>query len=30
MHRVRPYDVESGRRLHRFTLNGAESIVGVS
>ncbi len=26
MHRVLPYDEESGRRLHRFTLNGEEPI----
>jgi alpha-ketoglutarate-dependent taurine dioxygenase len=27
MHRVRPYDKNSGRRLHRFTLNGEESLA---
>jgi alpha-ketoglutarate-dependent taurine dioxygenase len=26
MHRVRPYDVQCGRRLHRFTLDGEEPI----
>ncbi len=30
MHRVRPFDPESGRQLHRFTLNGEEPIVGVA
>jgi alpha-ketoglutarate-dependent taurine dioxygenase len=29
MHRVLPYDTECGRRLHRFTLNGEEAVVGV-
>jgi len=29
MHRVRPYDVSCGRRLHRFTLNGEESVAAV-
>ena len=29
MHRVLPYDPESGRRLHRFTLNGEEAVVGA-
>jgi alpha-ketoglutarate-dependent taurine dioxygenase len=27
VHRVLPYDVECGRRLHRFTLNGEEPIA---
>lgn len=26
MHRVRPYDTDCGRELHRFTLNGEEPI----
>jgi alpha-ketoglutarate-dependent taurine dioxygenase len=26
MHRVRPYDVQCGRRLHRFTLDGEEPV----
>ena len=26
MHRVRPYDLQCGRRLHRFTLDGEEPI----
>jgi len=26
MHRVRPYPADSGRLLHRFTLNGEEPI----
>jgi alpha-ketoglutarate-dependent taurine dioxygenase len=30
MHRVRPYDVSCGRRLHRFTLNGEESITAAA
>jgi alpha-ketoglutarate-dependent taurine dioxygenase len=30
MHRVRPYDVDSGRRLHRFTINGQEAISGAA
>jgi len=30
MHRVLPYDVSCGRRLHRFTLNGEEPVSGVS
>jgi alpha-ketoglutarate-dependent taurine dioxygenase len=29
MHRVLPYDLSCGRRLHRFTLNGEESIVAA-
>jgi len=27
IHRVRPYDADSGRELHRFTLNGEEPIA---
>jgi alpha-ketoglutarate-dependent taurine dioxygenase len=27
IHRVRPYDKNSGRRLHRFTLNGEEPLA---
>jgi alpha-ketoglutarate-dependent taurine dioxygenase len=27
VHRVRPYDESSGRRLHRFTLNGEETLA---
>jgi alpha-ketoglutarate-dependent taurine dioxygenase len=27
MHRAAPYDVECGRRLHRVTLNGVESLA---
>jgi alpha-ketoglutarate-dependent taurine dioxygenase len=30
MHRVRPYDADSGRRLHRFTLNGVEPIAAAA
>jgi len=30
MHRVLPYHMECGRRLHRFTLNGEEAVVGVT
>jgi len=30
MHRVRPYDLSCGRRLHRFTLNGEEPIVAAT
>ena len=29
MHRVLPYDMDCGRRLHRFTLNGEEAVVGA-
>lgn len=29
MHRVRPYDVTCGRRLHRFTLDGEEPVVAA-
>jgi alpha-ketoglutarate-dependent taurine dioxygenase len=29
MHRVRPYDPNCGRQLHRFTLNGEEPITGA-
>jgi len=29
MHRVLPYDVNCGRRLHRFTLTGEEAVVGA-
>jgi alpha-ketoglutarate-dependent taurine dioxygenase len=29
MHRVLPYDVSCGRRLHRFTLNGEEPVTAV-
>lgn len=28
MHRVLPYDDESGRRMHRYTLNGEEALTG--
>ena len=30
MHRVRPFDLSSGRMLHRFTVEGVESISGVT
>ena len=30
MHRARPYDSESDRLLHRFTLNGEEQITAVA
>lgn len=30
MHRARPYDLGSGRTLHRFTLNGEEPIRGAA
>jgi alpha-ketoglutarate-dependent taurine dioxygenase len=30
MHRVRPFDPDSGRRLHRFTLNGEESTSAAA
>ena len=30
MHRVLPFPVESGRQLHRFTLNGEEPVRGVA
>ena len=30
MHRVRPFDLASGRRLHRFTLNGQEPIQAAA
>ena len=30
MHRVLPYHMECGRRLHRFTLNGEEAVVGAT
>ena len=30
MHRVRPYDEASGRRLHRFTLNGEEPVTAAA
>jgi alpha-ketoglutarate-dependent taurine dioxygenase len=30
VHRVLPYDEASGRRLHRFTLNGEEPIAAVA
>jgi len=30
MHRVRPYDADSGRLLHRFTLNGEEPVVAAA
>lgn len=30
MHRVLPFDSESGRRMHRFTLNGEEPITAVT
>jgi alpha-ketoglutarate-dependent taurine dioxygenase len=29
MHRVLPYDLDCGRRLHRFTLDGEEAVVSV-
>jgi alpha-ketoglutarate-dependent taurine dioxygenase len=29
MHRVLPYDVECGRRLHRFTIEGLEPVVAA-
>jgi alpha-ketoglutarate-dependent taurine dioxygenase len=29
MHRVLPYDVECGRQLHRFTLEGIEPVVAA-
>lgn len=29
MHRVLPYDVSCGRRLHRFTLNGEEPVAAA-
>ncbi len=29
MHRVRPFDENSGRQLFRFTLNGEEPVTGV-
>ena len=29
MHRVTPFPAESGRQLHRFTLNGEESVMGA-
>jgi alpha-ketoglutarate-dependent taurine dioxygenase len=29
MHRVLPYDVECGRRLHRFTLEGIEPVMAA-
>jgi hypothetical protein len=29
MHRVLPFPEESGRQLHRFTLNGEEPVRGV-
>lgn len=30
MHRVQPFDKESGREFHRFTLNGEEPITAAS
>jgi alpha-ketoglutarate-dependent taurine dioxygenase len=30
MHRVRPYDTECGRRLHRFTLDGEEPVTAAA
>jgi alpha-ketoglutarate-dependent taurine dioxygenase len=30
MHRAKPYDVASGRRLHRFTLDGEEPITATA
>jgi alpha-ketoglutarate-dependent taurine dioxygenase len=30
MHRVLPFDEESGRRLHRFTLNGEEPVAAAA
>jgi alpha-ketoglutarate-dependent taurine dioxygenase len=29
MHRVLPYDVACGRRLHRFTLEGVEPVMAA-
>jgi alpha-ketoglutarate-dependent taurine dioxygenase len=28
MHRVRPFDLASGRLMHRFTLEGFEPVHG--
>jgi alpha-ketoglutarate-dependent taurine dioxygenase len=30
MHRVRPFDTECGRRLHRFTLEGEEPVTAAA
>jgi alpha-ketoglutarate-dependent taurine dioxygenase len=30
MHRVEPFDLESGREYHRFTLNGEEPVTAVA
>ena len=30
MHRVRPYDANCGRELHRFTLNGEEPVTAAA
>jgi alpha-ketoglutarate-dependent taurine dioxygenase len=30
MHRVLPFPAESGRQLHRFTLNGEEPVSAVA
>jgi alpha-ketoglutarate-dependent taurine dioxygenase len=30
MHRATPYDTGSGRRLHRFTLEGEEPITAAA
>lgn len=30
MHRVRPYDADCGRELHRFTLNGEEPVSAAA
>jgi alpha-ketoglutarate-dependent taurine dioxygenase len=30
MHRAMPFDLASGRRLHRVTLEGEESFAGVA
>jgi alpha-ketoglutarate-dependent taurine dioxygenase len=29
MHRVRPFDLASGREMHRFTLEGIEPVTGT-
>ncbi len=30
MHRVKPYDINCGRRLHRFTLDGEEPVTAAT
>ena len=30
MHRVRPFDLDSGRLMHRFTLEGVEAFTGAA